>query len=91
MKNKHLSRAIANQKFSEFRIKWVYKAKVHNIEIRLVDRFYPSRKLCGHCGDRKKDLKLSDRVYKCPHWDFACDRDLNASFNLKNATKYKIL
>jgi putative transposase len=89
MKNRHLSKAIAQQKFYEFRIKLISKAHENNIEVRIVDRFYPSSKLCSSCGEIKKDLKLRDRVYKC-NCGLSINRDLNASINLKNAKEYKI-
>ena len=89
MKNKHLSKVVAGQKFFEFRTKLTTKCKENNIELRIVDRFYPSSKTCSSCGEIKKDLKLKDRVYKC-NCGLTIDRDLNASMNLKNAKKYKI-
>ncbi|MDK0872021.1 transposase [Clostridium perfringens] len=89
MKNKHLSKAIASQKFFEFKTKLMFKCKENHIELRIVDRFYPSSKTCSSCGKVKKDLKLSDRVYKC-NCGLTIDRDLNASINLKNAKEYKI-
>ena len=89
MKNKHLSKAIASQKFFEFKTKLTVKCKENHIELRIVDRFYPSSKTCSKCGEIKKDLKLSDRIYKCD-CGLAIDRDLNASINLKNAKEYKI-
>ena len=89
MKNKHLSKAIASQKFFEFRTKLISKCKENNIELRIVDRFYPSSKTCSSSGEIKKDLKLKDRVYKC-NCGLIINRDLNASINLKNAKKYKI-
>ncbi|MBI6021547.1 IS200/IS605 family element transposase accessory protein TnpB [Clostridium perfringens] len=89
MKNKHLSKAIVSQKFFEFKTKLISKCKQNNIELRIVDRFYPSSKTCSNCGKVKKDLKLSDRIYKCS-CGFNIDRDLNASINLKNAKEYKI-
>ena len=89
MKNKHLSKAIASQKFFEFKTKLMFKCKENHIELRIVDRFYPSSKTCSSCGKVKKDLKLSDRIYKCD-CGFTIDRDLNASINLKNAKEYKI-
>ncbi len=89
LKNKHLSKAIASQKFFEFKTKLMSKCKQNNIELRIVDRFYPSSKICSNCGEIKKDLKLSDRVYKCS-CGFIIDRDLNESINLKNAKEYKI-
>ena len=89
MKNKHLSKAIVSQKFFEFRTKLISKCKQNSIELRIVDKFYPSSKTCSCCGTIKKDLKLKDRVYKCS-CGLIINRDLNASINLKNAKKYKI-
>ena len=89
MKNRHLSKAVAQQKFYEFRVKLEYKCRLNEIELRIVDRFYPSSKLCNNCGSIKKDLKLSDRVYKCG-CGYSQDRDLNSSLNLRDAKIYKI-
>ncbi|MCC0739882.1 RNA-guided endonuclease InsQ/TnpB family protein [Clostridioides sp. ZZV14-5902] len=89
MKNKHLSKAISSQKFFEFKTKLTAKCKQNNIELRVVDRWYPSSKTCSQCGEVNKSLKLKDRVYKCS-CGLSIDRDLNASLNLKNAKKYKI-
>jgi len=89
MKNRHLSKAIASQKFYEFRIKLKNKCDENGIELRVVDRWYPSSKLCHCCGAIKKDLKLSDRVYRCA-CGYTADRDYNASLNLRDAKTYKI-
>lgn len=90
MKNKHLSKAIQDQKLYEFRRQLEYKCKWNNIELRIVDRFYPSSKLCHECRNIKKDLKLSDRVYICEECGCVLDRDYNASLNLRDAEIYKI-
>lgn len=90
MKNKHLSKAAAQQKFYGFRIKLEYKCKLNRIELRIVDRFYRSSKTCSCCGAYKKDLKLSDRVYKCNVCNSILDRDYNASINLENAKIYEV-
>ena len=89
MKNKHLSKAIQQQKLYEFRRQLEYKCKWNNIELRIVDRYYPSSKLCHNCGQIKKDLKLNDRIYKCD-CGYEEDRDYNASLNLRDAKIYKI-
>ena len=89
MKNKHLSKAVAQQKFYEFRNKLTNKCPALGIELRIVDRFYPSSKLCHCCGSIKKDLKLKDRTYKC-ECGYVEDRDYNASLNLRDAKIYKI-
>ena len=65
MKNRHLSKAVASQKFYEFRTKLKAKCDEYGIELRIVDRWYPSSKICHCCGNIKKDLKLSDRTYRC--------------------------
>lgn len=90
MKNRHLSKAISNQKFYEFRTKLINKAKRLNIEIRLADTFYPSSKLCSCCGNIKHDLKLKDRIYKCNYCNLEIDRDYNASLNLMKCQNYKL-
>ena len=89
MKNRHLSKAVASQKFSEFRRKLKYKCDENGIELRIVDRFYPSSKLCHCCGRINKGLKLSDRIYKCD-CGYVEDRDLNAALNLRDAKIYKV-
>ena len=89
MKNKHLSKAVASQKFYEFRTKLKTKCDDNNIELRIVDRWYPSSKLCHCCGSIKKDLKLSDRIYKC-ECGYVEDRDFNASLNLRDAKTYEV-
>jgi len=90
MKNKHLSKAVAQQKFFEFRTKLTAKCKEYGIELRLVDRFYPSSKLCHKCGCLKSDLKLSDRTYTCSECGYTADRDFNASLNLRDCLTYQI-
>jgi putative transposase len=89
MKNRHLSKAVASQKFYEFRTKLKTKCDDNGIELRIVDRWYPSSKLCHCCGAIKKDLKLSDRIYKCK-CGYVEDRDFNASLNLRDAKTYKV-
>ena len=89
MKNRHLSKAAASQKFYEFRTKLKTKCAEYGIELRVVDRWYPSSRICHCCSCIKKDLKLSDRIYRC-----ACgyieDRDLNAALNLRDAETYEV-
>lgn len=87
MKNKHLSEAIAKQKFYEFKRQIQYKAEMYGIKVIEVGRFYASSKTCSHCGNVKRDLKLSDRIYVCPVCGAKLDRDLNAAINLAN---YKV-
>lgn len=90
MKNRHLSKAVASQKFYEFRTKLKAKCDSNGIELRIVDRWYPSSKMCHRCGYILKDLKLSDRIYRCT-CGYVADRDLNASLNLRDAKTYVIV
>ncbi|KEI13212.1 RNA-guided endonuclease InsQ/TnpB family protein, partial [Clostridium novyi] len=85
LKNKHLSKAIQEQCLYDFKVKMEYKCKLYGIEFIEADKWYPSSKTCSCCGAIKKDLKLSDRVYKC-NCGLVIDRDLNASINL---SRYK--
>ncbi|NSC61735.1 RNA-guided endonuclease InsQ/TnpB family protein [Dorea formicigenerans] len=89
MKNKHLSKAVASQKFYEFRTKLQAKCNENGIELRVVDRWFPSSKTCHCCKNIKKDLKLSDRIFKCD-CGYIEDRDFNAALNLRDATTYEV-
>ena len=89
MKNKHLSKAVASQKFYEFRTKLQAKCKENGIELRVVDRWYPSSKTCHCCGAIRKDLKLSDRIFECD-CGYIEDRDFNAALNLRDAAIYEV-
>ena len=89
MKNRHLSKAVASQKFYEFRIKLQAKCNENGMELRVANRWYPSSKTCHCCKNIRKDLKLSDRIFKC-----ACgyieERDFNAALNLRDAMTYEV-
>ena len=89
MKNRHLSKAVASQKFYEFRVKLQAKCNKNGIDLRVVDRWYPSSRTCHCCGAIKKDLKLSDRVFKCS-CGYIEDRDFNAALNLRDVTTYEV-
>ena len=89
MKNRHLSKTIQKQNFHYFKLFLTQQCKKHNIELRVIDRWFPSSKTCNQCGSVKKDLKLSDRTYKC-ECGYEEDRDLNASYNIRDCSKYII-
>ena len=89
MKNRHLSKAVASQKFYEFKTKLLAKCKENGIELRVVDRWFPSSKTCHCCKSIKKDLKLSDRIFRCD-CGYIEDRDFNAALNLRDATTYEV-
>ena len=86
IKNKHLSKAIQEQCLYDFKTKMKYKCEFYGIKFVEADKWYPSSKLCSKCGAIKKDLKLSDRIYKCS-CGLKIDRDYNASINL---SRYKL-
>ena len=90
MKNRHLAKAIAAQRFNHLLAKLKRKAEMIGIEFREVDRFYPSSKTCHACGYINKGLKLKDRAYVCPKCGYTADRDYNASLNLRDAGEYRI-
>ena len=88
LKNRHLSRAIAESEFYYFRALLERKCREYEIELRIVNRFYASSKTCSRCEHVKKDLKLSDRVYECTECGLVIDRDYNAALNLRSCKKY---
>ena len=87
MKNRHLARAIQEQCLFEFIRQMRYKCEWNGIELIQADRFYPSSKTCSCCENIKRELKLSDRTYKCDICGLKIDRDYNAAINL---SKYAI-
>ena len=89
MKNRHLSKAVASQKFYEFRTKLQAKCRENGIELRVADRWFPSSRTCHCCKSIKKDLKLSDRIFRCD-CGYIEDRDFNAALNLRDATTYEV-
>ena len=88
-KGESTQKNIQKQKFYEFRTKLKAKCDENGIELRVVDRWYPSSKICHCCGAIKKDLKLSDRIYRCD-CGYVEDRDFNAALNLRNALTYEV-
>ena len=90
MKNRCLSKAIQKQKFYYFILFLTQQCKKNNVELRVIDRFYPSSKLCSCCGQIKRDLKLKDRIYKCDCGN-EIDRDLQASINIRDCSVYKVI
>ena len=90
MKNKHLAKVVAAQRFNLILTKLKRKAQIIGIEFRTVDRFYPSSKNCHTCGHTNKGLKLKDCVYICPKCGYTEDRDFNAALNLRDAKEYRV-
>lgn len=91
MKNRHLAKDVANCSFYTIKEHLIRKARERGIPVRLVDRFYPSSRLCSTCGNYKSDLKLSQRVYHCCNCGVRIDRDFNASINIANTNEYVIV
>ncbi|MFW9889746.1 MAG: RNA-guided endonuclease InsQ/TnpB family protein [Candidatus Thorarchaeota archaeon] len=82
LKNRKLARAIADVGFYEFRRQLVYKCLWYGSELIVVSNVFPSSKMCSCCGNRKKELSLSERDYNCEACGLRIDRDLNAALNL---------
>lgn len=83
VKNRKLSRAISDVAWSSFTNMLEYKCNWYGRELIKVPSNYASSKICSCCGNKKEDLKLSDRTYNCNSCGISLDRDLNASYNLK--------
>ena len=91
MKNRHLVKDVVNCSFYTIKEHLIRKARERRIPVRLVDRFYPSSKMCSTCGNYKPDLKLSQRVYHCCNCGIRIDRDFNASINIANTNEYVLV
>ena len=91
MKNKHLSKAISQAQWYQSRVFLQQQCEKLGIELRLAPRFYPSSKLCSHCGYKNVNLKLKDRSWECPDCHVIHDRDENAAINLERCTDYTVL
>lgn len=91
MKNRHLSKAISKAQWYQSRLYLENLCKKLGIELRLVDGFYPSSKLCSNCGFKYKDLKLSERFWICSNCGSEHDRDVNAAINLGQCKQYTVL
>lgn len=83
VRNRRLSRSISDQGFCEFRRQLEYKAKMYGSEVIVVDRWFPSSKMCSKCGNVRDTLTLAERTYRC-QCGHEIDRDLNAAINLRN-------
>ena len=81
-KNHRLAQAVSDVSFGELRRQIEYKAETNGVKVTKADRFFASSKTCSVCGEKKEDLTLRDRTYRCPHCGAVIDRDLNASLNL---------
>lgn len=84
LKNHHLAKSIQEMSFSELRRIIEYKCRWYDRELVIINRFYPSSKLCNVCGFKKKDLSLHDRSWICPKCGNEHDRDLNAALNIRD-------
>ena len=91
MKNRHLAKDVSNCSFYTIKEHLIRKARERGIPVRLVDRFYPSSKMCSNCNSYKPDLKLSQRVYHCCNCGVRIDRDFNASINIANTNEYVLV
>lgn len=90
-KNHKLASAILDGGFYEFRRQLEYKGKWYGCTVKVVDKFYPSSKICSCCGNKKSELKLSERTFTCEVCGFSMNRDLNAALNLeKMAGSYPV-
>jgi putative transposase len=82
--NPKLARAISDMGFFEFRRQLEYKTVMHGASVVVVDRFFPSSKLCSDCGFHAGEMGLDVRQWICDNCGETHDRDRNAAINLRN-------
>ncbi|HEY9704757.1 MAG TPA: RNA-guided endonuclease TnpB family protein [Allocoleopsis sp.] len=80
--NHKLAKAISDGAFYEIKRQLIYKCQFYGSELIIADRWFPSSKICSHCGTKRESLSLSERVFYCEHCHTEIDRDLNAALNL---------
>ena len=85
VKNHALAKSVMDASFGEFRRQLEYKTARTGARLNIVDRWYPSSKMCSRCGRVKTKLSLSERTYSCEHCGLTIDRDLNAAININVA------
>jgi putative transposase len=86
VRNKRLSKAISDAGWGKFKEMLEYKTLWYGARLVTADKFYPSSKLCSQCGRLNRDLKLSNRVFRCLECGLENDRDLNSALNLLELT-----
>lgn len=91
MRNKHLSKSISQAQWYQSRLFLQNQCEKLGIELRLINRFYPSSKLCSACGHKNSQLKLKDRYWTCENCHTHHDRDINAAINIENCQDYNVL
>lgn len=91
MKNRYLAPALQKQGLATFLELVERTCRKHNIELRQVDRWYPSSRLCHDCGWKNTGLTLNMRAWTCPMCGSRHDRDVNAALNLRDATEYQLI
>lgn len=82
LRNRRLSRAIADASLSEIARQLEYKCAMRGGAVVRVGRFYPSSKTCSRCGHELEELPLSTRRWRCPECGAMHDRDVNAAANI---------
>ena len=80
--NHKLAKAISDGAFYEIKRQLIYKCELYASQLIIADRWFPSSKICSHCGTKRESLLLSERVFCCEHCHTEIDRDLNAALNL---------
>ncbi|MGW1622818.1 RNA-guided endonuclease InsQ/TnpB family protein [Streptomyces sp. NPDC002172] len=82
LKNGRLARAISDASWTELRSMLEYKCAWYGRELVVIDRWFPSSKLCGACGTVREQLPLNVREWTCDHCGTVHDRDTNAAHNI---------
>lgn len=87
-RNHKLAKSITDAAWGMLQTLTEYKAKREGKIVVYVDRFFPSTKLCNHCGHRIEKISLDMRNWTCPNCGSCHDRDINAAKNLREVFKF---
>ncbi|WP_101621427.1 IS607 family element RNA-guided endonuclease TnpB [Bifidobacterium parmae] len=82
VRNHRLAKTIEDASFAGLRRRLEYKTMRTGARLHVIDRWYPSSKMCSDCGSVKAKLSLDERTYHCEDCGLTLDRDLNAAINI---------
>jgi putative transposase len=85
LKNHCLAGSISDASWNSLKNMIEYKCNWYGRELVVIDKWFPSSKMCSKCGSVVKKLPLSVRSWRCPNCGTEHDRDINAARNIISA------
>ncbi|WP_455380945.1 RNA-guided endonuclease InsQ/TnpB family protein [Acidihalobacter prosperus] len=90
LKNRKLSKHIADASWLSLIQKLEYKAKAQGKHLVKIDQWFASSKTCSCCAHKVDSLPLEVRFWTCPICHTEHDRDINAAINIRRQGVIKL-